>query len=173
VKNPEKLKEKNRRHCAAHAEKRRAYATAYRAVHPAEARAAVNKAWREANAEKVKSDDKARKAAFKLAYPERVKALAKASADRHPETRREGSRRRRARVRGQFVETIDMRVLFERDGGRCGICGKKVEKAVASVDHILPISKGGLHSYANVRLAHQLCNYRRGNRGAAQLRLVG
>lgn len=60
----------------------------------------------------------------------------------------------------------------ERDRGRCGVCGLPVRAADASVDHILPVSKGGAHSYANTRLAHLRCNKVRGNRGPAQLRML-
>lgn len=46
-------------------------------------------------------------------------------------------------------------------------------EADRSLDHILPISVGGQHSYANTRLTHTTCNVRRQNRGVAQLRLLG
>ena len=62
---------------------------------------------------------------------------------------REYSHRRRVRMAGGFVEPLDLAVLVERDGGYCGICHKKVQAAERSIDHILPISKGGAHSYAN------------------------
>lgn len=66
-----------------------------------------------------------------------------------------------------------MTVLVERDRGVCGICRKPVAPAERSIDHILPLAEGGLHSYANTRLTHLRCNVRRQHRGIAQLRLVG
>jgi len=33
-----------------------------------------------------------------------------------------------------------------------------------SIDHILPLSKGGSHSQENVQWAHLVCNTRKGNR---------
>lgn len=67
--------------------------------------------------------------------------------------------KRRAREREVFIEAVDHRVVFERDNGICGICKLDVDKMSPwEVDHIVPISKGGLHAYANVQLAHRKCN---------------
>lgn len=78
---------------------------------------------------------------------------------------------RRAADLGLFVEDIDIRVLYERDEGICGICGLPVDKALRypdpmskSHDHVIPLSKGGLHSYANAQLAHLTCNIRKSNK---------
>lgn len=70
-----------------------------------------------------------------------------------------------------IIEAINPKVIYERDGGRCGICGKKVASDQISIDHIIPLSLGGQHTENNVRLAHIRCNVQRGNRGPAQLRL--
>lgn len=65
--------------------------------------------------------------------------------------------RRRARLREVFVEDVDPSVVFEMHGGRCGICGEFISGKF-HVDHVLPISKGGLHCYANTQPAHPFCN---------------
>lgn len=70
---------------------------------------------------------------------------------------------RRARVRDQFVEHIDRVVVFERDNGICGLCGMAVVGPF-TIDHIIPISKGGPHSYENVQLAHPTCNFSKRDR---------
>ena len=36
----------------------------------------------------------------------------------------------------------------------------------ASIDHVVPISHGGLDAWHNVRLAHWICNVRRSDRPA-------
>jgi 5-methylcytosine-specific restriction endonuclease McrA len=53
----------------------------------------------------------------------------------------------------------------------CHLCGEPVDMALprshrmgATVDHVLPISLGGLDCATNVKLAHKSCNSRRGNR---------
>lgn len=68
--------------------------------------------------------------------------------------------------------------IFDRDGWTCQICGKAVDRNAkapnpksATIDHIIPVSKGGEHSRRNVQCAHLSCNSRRGNRGVAQQRL--
>lgn len=91
----------------------------------------------------------------------------------HPGYQRDENHRRRVRERGGFVEKVDLAVLIERDKGICQICLKPIRNGRETIDHILPISLKGSHSYANTRIAHGLCNSKRGNRGAAQLRMVG
>ncbi len=68
--------------------------------------------------------------------------------------------------------------VFERDGWRCQICRKPVDKTkkhphpkAPTIDHIVPVSKGGKHSMSNVQCAHSRCNSLRRDVGEAQLRL--
>lgn len=82
---------------------------------------------------------------------------------KHRELVREIGRRsastRRARKKAVFVELVDPRVVFERAKGVCGICRKRVDmNSRWEVDHVIPVSKGGTHSYDNVQLAHRKCN---------------
>jgi 5-methylcytosine-specific restriction endonuclease McrA len=98
---------------------------------------------------------------------------------RNPEKAREivkaVQRRHEARKRGaQRTEAVRLRILAERDGWRCHICGKLVTKKNWSMDHLVPISKGGDHTYDNVSLAHVSCNGRRQDgRTPAQLLFIG
>lgn len=77
------------------------------------------------------------------------------------------------------VETIDSRKVFERDGYRCQLCGEATKgkwpaATSATLDHIIPLSKGGEHSYRNTQCACFGCNNRKGaNAANDQLRLVG
>jgi hypothetical protein len=91
------------------------------------------------------------------------------------------TQRRRARARDADAEPVDRDVVGERDGWRCGVCRRKVGRALpyphprsASLDHIVPLSQDGKHVYSNVRITHLACNTARGNRGGGeQLLLVG
>jgi hypothetical protein len=81
----------------------------------------------------------------------------------------EHKHRRRARQRGAFVAPVFRSEIYERDGWRCQICGRMVKRGVAvpdplapTLDHVVPLARGGTHEPANVRLAHFLCNSRRG-----------
>lgn len=90
-------------------------------------------------------------------------------------------RRKRARKRQAISEPYTLAGIAERDGYRCGLCGKKVEMDLpynspraATIDHVVPMSAGGDNIRANVQLAHRRCNTRKSNRGGGeQLRLVG
>lgn len=62
------------------------------------------------------------------------------------------------------MERVYRSVLFRRDKGRCGLCGKKVDPANWHMDHIVPLSQGGEHSYANMQVAHPFCNVSKGAR---------
>lgn len=61
-------------------------------------------------------------------------------------------------------ESINKRLVFERDKWTCQICGHKVKRTKeyhphqASVDHIVPLSEGGGHVYSNVQTACVMCN---------------
>lgn len=89
---------------------------------------------------------------------------------------RENSRRRRAILRGIEVEKFADREIYERDGWRCQICKRRVDKRLAwphpmspSLDHIIPLTEPGTsHTRHNVRLAHLVCNTARGNRGGGE-----
>lgn len=61
--------------------------------------------------------------------------------------------------------------LAARDGNVCGICGEDVDMSLSprspegpTRDHIWPWSLGGSDDPENLRLAHNVCNIRRGNR---------
>ncbi|MBR2741226.1 HNH endonuclease [Candidatus Saccharibacteria bacterium] len=57
--------------------------------------------------------------------------------------------------------TIKLRLLWE-NGKRCAICGKMIESVDdLTVDHIIPISKGGKREISNCQLAHKSCNSRK------------
>lgn len=55
------------------------------------------------------------------------------------------------------------RQLINSKGAICGICGGAIaDMKDCTIDHILPISKGGLSILENCRLAHKHCNVKRG-----------
>ncbi|MEX5913845.1 HNH endonuclease [Staphylococcus ureilyticus] len=74
-------------------------------------------------------------------------------------------RLKRARSNGQFDADIDIYKLIERDGGRCYLCGDDVlfsyhynHPKYPTIEHVMPISKGGAHSWDNVKVACRECN---------------
>jgi hypothetical protein len=94
---------------------------------------------------------------------------------------RDQEHRRRAWLFDGANEKIDSLEIFERDGWKCGLCHRKVNpkfvwphRMSPSLDHIVPISKGGDHVRTNVHLAHLTCNLSKRDRGGGeQLMLFG
>lgn len=87
--------------------------------------------------------------------------------------------RRRAREKGAFVAHVNPRAVFEADGWRCHLCGKKVNRNVKvpnlmapTVDHVIPLNAGGTHEPANARCAHFKCNSGKRDRGGGEQMLL-
>jgi len=66
---------------------------------------------------------------------------------------------RRIKIHDSPSESIDPMKIAIRDKWICGICHKKVAREYMNIDHIIPLSKGGLHVWWNVRLTHRKCNF--------------
>lgn len=83
-----------------------------------------------------------------------------------------GKPRERARKFGVAYEYVNPRRVFDRDGWRCQICGKRTPKArrgtthqnAPELDHRIPISLGGGHTYDNVQCVCRACNIAKSNR---------
>ncbi len=69
----------------------------------------------------------------------------------------------RARKLNQFIEDVDPQTVYQMHGGMCGIC-KEFIQGDFHVDHVVPLSKGGMHGYINVQPAHPKCNLEKGAR---------
>ena len=95
--------------------------------------------------------------------------------------RRAARKKGKARRRGATVETVDPVKDFDRDKWRCQACGVKTPRAkrgtydgnAPELDHIVPLAKGGEHSYRNTQLLCRCCNGRKSDGAGGQLRLFG
>lgn len=84
--------------------------------------------------------------------------------------RRDADHRRRALKAGAATgEPVRRAAIAERDAWVCHLCSEPVRPELAhpdpwsaSLDHVVPLSRGGAHDPANVRLAHLRCNVRKG-----------
>lgn len=85
----------------------------------------------------------------------------------------ERTRYAHAKKNGKIDWSISLEKLRIRDRDVCALCGKSVDMKAyhmtdngafvahgmyPSIDHIIPLSKGGTHTWDNVQLAHCLCN---------------
>lgn len=102
---------------------------------------------------------------------DRVRSNSRAWAKENVERRKTHEARRRALKAGASTELVVPSVVFDRDNWVCALCNESVPKNATfpnrlypTIDHIIPLSKGGSHTYENVQLAHQACNSRKGNR---------
>lgn len=87
------------------------------------------------------------------------------------ETQRRQGRVRRARKRNAPSEPYTTEQVYKKTNGICGICGKRIRLGLEvnnpkrlTVDHIIPLSKGGTDYFENVQPAHSICNSKKNNR---------
>ena len=89
---------------------------------------------------------------------------------------RQDSHRHRAKKYGcDYDPGVTLKKLVARDGLECKICGQMCDwndhswskysgPLYPSIDHIIPMSKGGGHVWENVQVAHIMCNSEKGDR---------
>lgn len=105
-------------------------------------------------------------AAMQKAERERLKALRPPKVvltdEQRKERRREDKRnykhRRRAKLRGLEVKATpkQLRVAKDKAKGRCYYCDSKVK--MLTLDHVVPLAKGGSHTLDNIVFACHACN---------------
>lgn len=185
--NREKIRARKRAWAAAHRDAERARCRAWYAEQPKDARVAraiawrdanqerwseYSKAYREANGDRLRAADRARYAedpqaaidatrAWQIANPERTRAMFDAWCEANPERlkgiRRKAHHLRRARLAGSNspgVTPAEWTAIVDAYDGRCAYC----PQPGATVDHVIPISRGGQDAPDNVVPACLSCN---------------
>lgn len=93
-------------------------------------------------------------------------------ANKHSNRIKDINRRRKLKNNGRIDWSITLDKLIKRDKNVCHICKDKcdkkdykvvdgnfiVGKEYPSIDHLVPVNKGGTHSWDNIKLAHHHCN---------------
>jgi 5-methylcytosine-specific restriction endonuclease McrA len=139
------------------------------------------KVYRKANANRIKAKNaeyRHRKAAEIKAYnaeyyrlnkeviTSRIRKCNEAKPDLYFHLHKAAKHRRRVRLenQGPHEKFTDLEI-FERDKWICQLCGKKVDKSLTypdsgypTLDHVVPVARGGGHTRANSQLAHLGCN---------------
>ena len=181
--NPEPAKKRAAKYQQENADKVTAYRKVNRDKRNAQRRAwgernaemvlAYQKAWYDKNIEQIKAYSKSyyaanteieklKSAEWRRNNPEKFKEQGRSYRQNNPEKIYAKNARRRALKKGATVEKVDRREVYLRDKGICGICGCPVSLEEVTLDHIIPLSKGGEHSYRNIQLAHLSCNSAKG-----------
>lgn len=80
----------------------------------------------------------------------------------------------RAKRKGVHVEPINRMYVYKRDAFMCYVCGIKVVLSKtyrpdqATLDHVIPLSKGGPHTYANLKTCCHSCNAAKSDKDVTQ-----
>ncbi len=122
-----------------------AYNKAYQEKHRVEI-AAYRKCYRAANSDRMRTNKKR----WQRANPDKVKAM-----------NYRANLRRRARIAHVPFERVDREVIFQADAYHCVYCGS-TEKL--TIDHIVPLAKGGAHIEENLVIACRSCNGSKGTK---------
>lgn len=75
--------------------------------------------------------------------------------------------RRRALKKDLFVEDVDVLEIAKAQCGICYLCSTAMGSDI-TLDHIVPLTKGGPHSESNSAACHKSCNSSKGNRSILQ-----
>lgn len=187
---PQKAKEAHKRWRDANRDKTRAWSAAWNATDEGKAKKAE---WYRDNADVTK----ARASEWSSSNPERRAEIVRGSRAKNPDVYREINRRyreanpdrrqecfrnwckdnpdkiralkqkRRALQKGAegFFTAEDIASIVERQGGKCAYC-QKTRKL--TVDHIIPLSKGGANWPDNICMACGSCNSKKKDRDLAE-----
>lgn len=79
----------------------------------------------------------------------------------------------------EYDPSVSWQKVFDRDNWICKICGIKTPKHLRNknkpnspeLDHIIPLSKSGGHTWKNVQCSCRMCNSKKSNKIFGQLRM--
>ncbi len=161
---PDKKRAAIARYLAGHREQVRAYQARYYREHEAELKASGtayrlqhldeesdrNRRYRQEHHARILVQS----AEYRAIHGDEIRARRRAN----PEANRDYVHRYRARRMAAKVGPIDWDIVYERDSGFCHICHKRLKRSEMTLDHAVPLIRGGAHSMENVRPAHKRCN---------------
>jgi 5-methylcytosine-specific restriction endonuclease McrA len=134
------------------------------------------KKWRKNNPEKVREAGRrqyaenvehrrAVKNAWKLQNPESIKNASERYRLNHLPKMAEKSHKRRARLRGNGVFQVTEKELIRLYASPCAHCGA-IENV--TIDHVIPVARGGRHSIGNLQPLCLSCNSSKNARTMAE-----
>lgn len=54
----------------------------------------------------------------------------------------------------ETIKAKDLMAMLERQGHRCAYSGRPLTPETATVDHVIPVSRGGTHDTGNLAIVH-------------------
>jgi 5-methylcytosine-specific restriction endonuclease McrA len=157
-------------------EKTNRYARAYRQVHPNRRREPDRKYY-ETHLEEIRQRDRqryhnnkekalAQRRQYYLAHTDEVQKRARKWRLRHPDKVRAFGQRRRARKKAAegFFTDMEWAALKASYDYTCLCCGKREPEIKLTVDHIIPLEKGGSNYINNIQPLCQRCNRAKGTK---------
>lgn len=57
----------------------------------------------------------------------------------------------------------EKRIIYAKYNGHCALCGKPVKFSELTIDHKVPLDKGGSNDMTNLQLACRRCNLAKSN----------
>ena len=127
------------------------------------------KGWYQDNRERQAGKEKKRRLANEEKYTEKEKIRYIKDREKRIELATEHSHRRKARKLETVIEKgISKKALKKKFGTKCHYCkkemdfsvgvGRKFNKDMATIEHLIPLARGGEHTWENTVLACRHCN---------------
>jgi 5-methylcytosine-specific restriction endonuclease McrA len=124
----------------------------------------TKKIWRENNREKMREYYRQ----YRIDKPEIAKAAVAKWAKNNPTQPRASAAKRRVQKAANGVFEISLKEISKLYRSNCVYCG---QSGKMTMDHVIPVSRGGRHSVGNLVPACQSCNFSKHNHTIMEWRL--
>jgi 5-methylcytosine-specific restriction endonuclease McrA len=81
-------------------------------------------------------------------------------------------RRRARKANAPRIEKVSRTEIIERDKSTCYLCMRVLLPTEVTLDHVIPLAKGGSHTADNLRVACSPCNKSKATKVFTQLSYV-
>ena len=105
-----------------------------------------------------------RKAEYRAANRDKIRAYRQAYRQRNLNAFRRYDSEKRARKRTTRVAPFTRDDILARDGNACYLCGIILAEGEITLEHVIPLARGGSHTPDNVRVACKRCNFSKGTK---------
>lgn len=121
--------------------------------------------WADKNPKRAQAIKNAGNKRHRAAHPEYWREKTRQYRKSHPDVHCEQEHRRRARKRSApHIERVFRAAVIARDNGVCYLCGRQPQGYDLTLDHVIPLVRGGSHTMDNLRVACRSCNSKKGTK---------